>query len=196
MFDPAFIFANLNIQDDSLAQKIAELVKPKLDLSAVENYISNKKLYPQSVPSTKLELNIDLHLLKEFLRLHPDAVYNGAKRTLVFDLSLINRFGDLKKITLLTLEAISTLDPITQILVRDDQNNLKLVGSLIKPKITPNIQKLDIKLGGKSLNLTLGKVFLIPIKMQNIEVNLGSELPFKVSGGDLGLIFDCKQNYE
>ena len=196
MFDPALIFASLNTQDGSLAQKIAELVKPKLDLAAVENYISNKKLYPHSVPSTKLELNIDLHLFKEFLRLHPDTVYQESKRILVFDISLINRFGDLKKLILVTLEAIPTQGPITQILINDEQNNLKLTGTLIKPKIVPNLEKLDVNLGGKNLSLIMGKVYLIPIQTQNIDLRVGLDTPLKVSGGDLGLIFDCKQKYE
>ena len=51
------------------AEAVASWLKPVPSLVQIENYLANKILYPRSLPQTKYEMQMDLAILRESLRL-------------------------------------------------------------------------------------------------------------------------------
>src|SRR3990167_9440024 len=64
------LFSSFDDLDQISPEAIASWLKPAPELTSLENYLANKILYPQAVPLTKHDMQIDLAILREALRMN------------------------------------------------------------------------------------------------------------------------------
>lgn len=189
------IFENLeNLQ----AEDISRWLKGAPDPAALENYLANKVIYPQAVPQTLVEQNIDLAILREALKKNPIFFKSNQKKIYIPDLFL-QITTDIKKIITLFIDAYAPSDFVTFVL--STKQNDEVLGSLIKVNGSEG-DSLYFNLGGKNFKVKGGNSMILPCPDRVCHVSFKSEsstifgkkeLLFEVPGGRLGLIIDGRK---
>ncbi|MBU1000461.1 hypothetical protein KKE78_03655 [Patescibacteria group bacterium] len=214
---PISLFNSFDDLDQISIEAVSSWLKPTPQLIQLKNYLANKILYPQSLPMTKQDMQIDLAILREALKMN---VLRGVQKTnaLLGDNSFLNttlrkilipsRFLDfVPNLAVLTTVFIDALllnrarkdwfqDIWTIVLTGNDD---EIVGSVILPQFEDQKALMSCRLLGKNYEIRPGNLAVLPCLKDRCEIGyrlhkgkvLGKEAnAIEIYGGKLGLVID------
>lgn len=212
------LFDSFDNLDIILAEDIAAWLKPAPQLDQLENYLANRILYPQVLPQTETDMQIDLGILREALKLNgPNPVLtktnallgdnpflNITLRKLLIPVEFVNFVPNLASLVQVFIDAFlldrkrqDFFEDLWTIVLTDDTD--EIAGSVILPQFESSGGLLDLKLLGLNYQIRQGNLAIIPCPKQRCEIAyniqngkvLGkTESAIEVAGGKLGLIVD------
>ena len=168
-------------------------ISQKPEVHFLVNSLGNRILYPQTIPLTKTELEIDFAILRVGIRLKPSLVFQPQTNKIVIPKLFVDRFPPLKSIVLSIIEGINPKG--THFIYIKEKPQLKLIGSVVSP---PNPQKLSrngttvtFSSGKINKQMPLNSISLVELPLSETIITLGDE-EFKVSGGEVGVMVDLR----
>lgn len=211
------LFDSFDNLDQIQIENIASWLNPKPNLIQLENYLANKILYPRTLPLTEFDMQIDLAILRETLRLNaPNNLQKGS--TLLGDNPFLNITLRKIMIPLRFLDYVPNLSVLTWVFVDGLLLNRKkedwfedlwtvvltndgdeVVGSILLPQFDSKNGHMDINLLGNNYKISYGSLVVVPCLKQRCEVSykfnqgkiLGKEVSaVEISGGKLGIMID------
>lgn len=209
------LFDSFDNLDQIQLEDIARWLKVTPNMVQLENYLANKILYPQSVPLTQADMEVDLAILREALRINGPKSSNNA---LLGDNTFLNI--TLRKILIPTrfLPFLPSMTAIVWAFVDAFLLNRKkedyfedlwtvvltgeideIVGSVLLPQFNDNNAVMELKLENESYKIRPGSLMVIPCKLSRCQIGfkfkggkvLGKEeSDLEIYGGRLGLMID------
>ncbi len=183
-------FADL---DKVPVEEVLKWLSEKPEIHFLTNYIGNRILYPQTIPLTHKELEIDLAILRAAIKLKPSLVYDPQTNKIIIPKVFAERFPPLSKIARAVIDGLSPKG-LHNIFVKE-ANQHRLIGSVISPL---NPQKLSsdektVVFTGNAIRkaLPLNAVSVIEAPASEVKMMLGGE-EFTAAGGDAGIIIDLR----
>jgi hypothetical protein len=182
------IFEYLQDLDYIPTEEINRWLKHQVVPNSLLNFLGNRVLYPESISVTKEDLEIDRALLREILKRKPELIYDQNSRKIFLDPSLVNRVPPKNDFVVALVEALD-LTGITQIIFRNGKEET-LLGSVVV--LASASDQIEISLNNLEQQLQIGTITVIPMLGQNIILKIGKDQEVKVSGGEIGIIFDTR----
>ena len=84
------LFDSFDNLDQISPEAVATWLKPVPEFSHIENYLANKILYPQTVPLTEHDMQLDLSILREALKLNGPKAKDQSTNALLGDNPFLN----------------------------------------------------------------------------------------------------------
>lgn len=211
LFDSFDNLDQINIAD------IVRWLKPTPNEIQLENYLANRILYPQTIPTTAYDMKIDLAILREALRINGPKL-NQKESSLLGDNPFLNitlrkvlipekflKFvPDLGSLTWAFVDALlldrqrkDFFGDLWTVILTDQTD--EVIGSIILPQFKDEKASMDLSLQGKTYKIRSGSLTVIPCQQQRCEIAyklnggkiLGkNEAALEISGGKLGLMID------
>lgn len=174
-------------------EEILKWLVDKPEIHFLTNYIGNRILYPQAIPLTHKELEIDLAILRAAIKLKPSLVYEPQTNKIIIPNSFAQRFPPLSKIARAVVDGLNPKG-LHNIFVKET-SQYRLIGSVISPL---NPQKLSsdektVIFTGNAIRkaLPLNAVSVIETPATEVKILLGGE-EFVAAGGEAGVIIDLR----
>lgn len=214
---PTGLFDSFDNLDQISAEAVSSWLKPVPRLTQLENYLANKILYPQSLPITRQDMQIDLAVLREALKINiPQGVQqlnallgdnpflNITLRKILIPVRFLAFVPDLAGLTLAFIDALllnrtrkDWFQDIWTIVLTDTSD--EIVGSVVLPQFADKNAQMRVTLLGKNYEIHPGELTVLPCPKDRCEIGytlqrgkiLGkSESAIEIYGGKLGLIID------
>lgn len=209
LFDSFDNLDQINVED------IARWLKPEPQFSYIENYLAQRILYPQTIPVTASDMNLDLAILREAVRLSAGPDEKGAMlgsnpfinftlRKILIPSKFLNFVKDLQTLTWVFTDALVTnrvkkdfFEDLWTVELIGEAN--ETVGSILVPEFNSSEGELQLGVSNKIYKVSAGTLTVVPCKKSRCEVTfrvkmgkiLGKDdLSVEVSGGRLGLLID------
>ncbi len=128
------VFDSFKNLDQIPTDDINRWLKVKVEDRTLENHLGNRMLYPQTVPITNQELQIDLSILREAVKRNPSVVYNSATGRLNIPTELQTRFGNRQALAEAIMEALELSPSKTNY-----QKSVEDISGLIKGGIVKSL---------------------------------------------------------
>lgn len=202
------LFESFDNLDKISAEAIALWLKPIPQLDFIDNYLANKILYPQTIPQTERDMQLDLAILREALKLNSpksreNPFLNTDLRKLFIPVKFLNFVPDLASLTWAFIDALflgrhkkDWFDDLWTVVTTDDVD--EVVGSVILPQLD-NGGSMNLRLMDKNYEVKKGSLSIIPCpkarceiayKLQGGKILNKTENAVEVYGGKLGLVVD------
>lgn len=216
------LFDSFDNLDQIPVEAIIKWLKPVPMQTQLENYIANRILYPQSVALSPQEMQIDLAILREALRINTpkltdtkdvflgnNAFLNVNLRKIMIPDKFLNFVPDLQTLAWVFIDALllekprlDVFEDLWTIVITDDVD--EVVGSVLLPRLESESSEVSILVMGQSYRIKAGSLMVIPCENQRCQVSfklsggkaLGKEeASLEVYGGRLGLVVDSRGRY-
>lgn len=215
------LFDSFDNLDRISAEALASWLKPVPQLTQIENYLANKILYPQALPVSRLEMQLDLAILREALRangpqgssqkinalLGDNPFLNITLRKILIPRRFLEFVPDLKSLVWVFVDALLLnrrredwfQDLWTVVLTGETD---EIVGSVILPQFEKGKGLMKINVQGKSYGVQAGGLMVIPCpglrceivyRIQDGRVLDKTDMAMEVYGGKLGLMIDGRR---
>ncbi len=214
----AGLFDSFDNLDQISPEAIALWLKPIPAANRLENYLANKILYPAALPLTEYDMQIDLAILREALKLNGPEDTGKNNNTLLGSNPFLNitlrkilipkRFlefvPDLESLTLSFIDGLllgrarqDFFEDVWTIVLTNDVD--EIVGSVLLPQFEDSSGKIRLKFKSEKYEVKQGsfRVIRCPKERCEIEYSLRNgkflgkqESAVEVYGGKLGLIID------
>lgn len=214
---PIGLFSSFDNLDQISPEAIASWLSSAPQLPALENYLANKILYPQALPLTEQDMQIDLAILREALKLNgpkqsgPSNALLGGNPFLNFTLrkilipaEFLNFVPDLSSLVGVFIDALllnrrkeDWFQDLWTIVLTGDID--EVAGSIIMPQFDGSSGVMDLEIFGKKYQIRSGNLMVIPCPKDRCEISyklqkgkiLGKqESAIEVYGGKLGIVVD------
>ncbi len=172
----------------------------------LENYLANRLLYPQTIPTTAQEMKIDLALLKEGIYTNAKVFYNSSLNKITIPAGFEERFKPLSSLiecfidglgltqdTNLLIQGITGEERQGQILIPSPSkipprsNHIILTSKIIDGQLTPAPQF------GPEINLPGNRLVIVPLPTNHLfDIKIDNLSYAKLQVGTLGLIIDFR----
>lgn len=187
------VFEQFGDLDKVSIDEIAKWVSQKNEIHFLINYLGNRILYPQAIPLTLKELEIDLAILREAIKLKPSLVYEPQTNKILIPKAFAERFPPIVNTAKAVVEGLNPKG-VHNIYIYD-KGSQRLVGSVISPLSPQKLSKDEksVVLSGMAIRraLPLNSVTVMPTPASEVTIVLGDE-EFKASGGEVGIIVDLR----
>lgn len=187
------VFEQFGDLDKVSIDEIAKWVSQKYEIHFLTNYLGNRILYPQAIPLTLKELEIDLAILREAIKLKPSLVYEPQTNKILIPKAIAERFPPIVNTAKAVVEGLNPKG-VHSIYIYD-KGSQRLVGSVISPLSPQKLSKDErsVVLSGMAIRraLPLNSVTVMPTPASEVTIVLGDE-EFKASGGEVGIIVDLR----
>lgn len=187
------VFEQFGDLDKVSIDEIAKWVSQKYEIHFLTNYLGNRILYPQAIPLTLKELEIDLAILREAIKLKPSLVYEPQTNKILIPKAIAERFPPIVNTAKAVVEGLNPKG-VHSIYIYD-KGSQRLVGSVISPLSPQKLSKdeRNVVLSGMAIRraLPLNSVTVMPTPASEVTIVLGDE-EFKASGGEVGIIVDLR----
>lgn len=214
----AGLFDSFDNLDQIKIDSVASWLKIPIQLTQLENYLANRILYPQTIPMTVADLEIDLAIVREALKLTLNKgvqkdffastpFLNISLRKILIPVKFLNSVGDLKKLTWAFVDALPInpkrkdwFEDLWSIVLTGETD--ETVGSLILPEFGNSSGEIEINVMGKLYKIRANSLLVIPCAKDKCDVSyklkqgrlLGkSENALQVAGGSLGIMIDARR---
>lgn len=167
---------------------VARWLKNKDDTHLLDNFIANRIIYPQTLPLTKIELEIDLAIFREAIKKEPRVLYDLEQKRINLSDEFIYRFGSVENLLTALIEALG-INGLNYIFLKKAQGN-ELIGSMVTPESIPNGVIVSTLINNQNLGLKNGEMHILPFKDSKLDVKIESSKEVLAAGGNLGLIID------
>lgn len=215
------LFSSFDNLDQINVELLSSWLKPSPPISALENYIGNKILYPQAISLTAEDIKIDLGILREAIKLNNPKIPLPKTNALMGDNPFLNM--NLRKILIPAefLNYLPNLSALAWVFVdgllidrkkKDWFEDLwtvvltgevdEVVGSVILPQFQDKNEVMEITVLDKDYKVKAGSLVVIPCSKDRCEISyklpkgkiLGKQLnAVEVYGGKLGLMIDGRK---
>ncbi len=183
-------FANL---DNITAEDINRWLKVKIEQHALDNFIANRIYYPQTIPMTVQEMEIDLALLREALKSGDKKFYNLSTNKIIIPDEFVNRFYPTYQLVTAFIDGLKlSLNEITQVFLQQ-AGTKKLVGSIFLPATIPEKNPVSIKIGQQKYELRLNTLTLLPINQIGLKITIEQDKELVIDGGSIGIFVDLRR---
>lgn len=166
-------------------------IKPEIHF--LINFLGNRILYPQVVPLTSKDLEVDLAILRAAIKLKPSLVYEPQTNRILIPKLLSDRFPKIKDLVKVIIEGINPKG-VHNIFSKSDKE-YQLVGSVISPLSPQKLSKDEktVIFTGLAIQkaLPLNAVSILDTPAPEAKVNLGGE-EFNAAGGEAGIFIDLR----
>lgn len=213
------LFDSFDNLDQINIENVAAWLKPPPNLIQLENYLANRILYPQTLPMNIQDMEIDLAILREALKLNlnqtkqndflaSNLFLNMGLRKILIPERFLKCVGDLKKLTWAFVDALPIdskrkdwFEDLWNIVLTDDDTD-QTIGSLILPEFGSSSGEIEVNIVGKTYKVKAGSLLVIPCPKDKCELSyklkqgklLGKgENSVQVSGGSLGIMIDARK---
>lgn len=180
----------IDLEKVPIDRVIAHL-KFKLEAHILENFIANRIIYPQTIPTKLQEMEIDIAILRSYIEMFPSYFYDSQQQLMLIPKECLNRFGKLLPLITIFIESLN-LSGVNQIAFGAKQSN-DIAGSLIGVELPPSLNSVDILILGKSYRIKKGTISNIPYVGKKIPVKVDGLKEVLVSGGEAGVFFDLRE---
>ena len=212
------LFDSFDNLDQISVEAIASWLKPIPQLNQLEDYLANKILYPQALPLTEPDMQIDLSILREALKMNgpkpgfqknntllgDNPFLNTTLRKILIPVKFLNFVPDLMSLALVFIDALllnrekkDYFQDLWTIVLTDNID--EIVGSILLPQFDGSDGVMNLELQSKNYEIRQGNLMLVPCPKDRCEIAyklqkgklLGKkENAFEVYGGKLGLVID------
>lgn len=211
------LFDSFDNLDQIDINNLISWLKPSPVPVQLENYLANKILYPQTLPISPSDMQIDLAILREALRLNgPKAKDRGGPllgdnpflnitlRKVIIPQKFLHFVPDLVSLTWAFVDGLllgrvrkDLFEDLWAVVVSDDVD--EVVGSIVIPQFSSKADALELKVLGKDIKIKAGSLTVVPCPKNRCEIAyrltdgklLGKkEAALEVYGGRLGLLID------
>lgn len=211
------LFSSFDSLDQISPEALASWLKPVPQIVQLENYLANKILYPDTLPLTEHDMQIDLGILREALKMSKVLAFpktnallgdspflNLTLRKILIPKEFLNFVPDLKSLTRVFIDAFllnrrkeDFFQDMWTIVVTSDVD--EVVGSILLPQFESKEGKMNLKLQGSDYEIRQGSLVVLPCSTKRCEIAykllrgkvLGlASSAVEVYGGKLGLVID------
>lgn len=209
------LFDSFDNLDQIALEDIAKWLKVTPNTVQLENYLANKILYPQSVPLTQADMELDLAILREALKINGPKSSNNALlgdntflnitlRKILIPARFLSFVPGIKALVWAFVDALllnrrkeDYFEDLWTVVLTGEID--EIVGSLLLPRFNSNNALMELKLESKSYKIRPGSLMVIPCKLSRCEIGfkftggkvLGKEeSALEIYGGRLGLMID------
>lgn len=217
MFKLAGLFSSFDNLDQISAESVASWLKNPPPPKQLENYLANRILYPGTLPLTASDMQTDLAILREALKMNKapagqrnnallgdNPFLNTTLRKILIPAPFLDFVPDLVSLTWVFIDALLAdrkkqdfFQDLWTIVLTDDTD--ETVGSLLLPQFKGGRGAVNLKLFDKNYRIQPGSLVVIPCAKDRCEIAykiqggmiLGkAENSVEVCGGKLGLVVD------
>jgi len=213
LFDSFDNLDQLNLED------VAFWLKRPPQMTQLENYIANRILYPQTLPLSAADMEIELAILREVIKqtfsqmdknsnlLGENPFLNPTLRKILIPRRFLKYVPDLVKLTWAFVDIIPVKDkkedPFTDlwiIVLTDDTD--EVIGSLLLPQFSNSSAQLELNILGKAYKVVAGSLVVLPCPKERCQISykfnqgkiLGkAENSLEIFGGKLGIMIDGRK---
>lgn len=162
----------------------------------IENYLANRIFYPQTVPQTKEDQDLELAILREALIKNPSFFSNKEGKFLIPQ-SLIS-CTNLGQIVWAYLDVYKPKGLIRVFLKNQKTYTL---GTVLVPDVNKKEGLIELVIENKKYSVKIGNLEVIPCPKNYCDINFFSksarimgknEESLEVFGGDLGIVVDAR----
>lgn len=178
--------------DKISGEDVLKWLSGKRELHLVENFIGNRILYPQTLPVTKEDLNLDLALLKEIVKRNPTYFYDATSKKIVLTAEIIARFGNFSNLIIALMDCLN-LEGLTYIYLKS-LNDISLQGSVVSFAKFIKEDPVTVGFNGTFTKFKLGQIIFKPFTDKHIRIVVDGMQELVASGGNLGLIIDLRKS--
>lgn len=211
------LFDSFDNLDQIDINNLISWLNPSPNPIQLENYLANKILYPQALPLTPADMQIDLAILREALRLNgpkpqekggpllgDNPFLNITLRKVIIPQKFLHFVPDLVSLTWAFVDGLLSgrekkdlFEDLWAVVVSDDVD--EVVGSIVIPQFSSKADALELKVLGKDIKIKAGSLTVVPCPKNRCEIAyrltggnlLGKkEAALEVYGGRLGLLID------
>lgn len=213
----AGLFNSFDNLDQISLENTASWLKPVPQFNQLENYLADRILYPQTLPQTEADMQMDLSILREVLKINGPKInasntnallgdnpfLNITLRKLLIPSELLNFVPSLAELTHVFIDALllgrkkkDWFEDLWTIVLTGDID--EVIGSVILPNFD-NRGQMSFSVLKKNYEIRKGNVMIIPCsqdrceiayKLQNGNILGKTESAIEVYGGKLGLMID------
>lgn len=212
------LFDSFDNLDQINPENVVLWLKRAPQLIQLENYIANRILYPQTIPVSAYDMEIDLAILREILKLtfsqiQKDNTISGGNpflnptlRKILIPRRFLDFVSDLTKLTWTFVDALplpekrDVFADLWTIVLTDDTD--EIVGSLLLPEFKGQNSQVELNILGKIYKVKSGSLVILPCPKERCEISykfkqgkiLGkSENSVEIFGGRLGVMIDGRK---
>lgn len=182
------VFEKLEKVESVSADSINRWLKNKAETIQLENYLANRIFYPQTIALTPYEMEVDLAILREAIKLE-QSFYNKEKGELSVPEEFFSRFlpGHL-----LIASFADSLDLQEETRVFKQGREKVLICTIYRPKNLPGHNPVPLNIKEQNINLRLNTLTLIPVKGKcRATFNLSKDL--ELDAGEFGIFIDLRK---
>ena len=213
------LFDSFDNLDQVNLENVGSWLKRSPPPPQLENYLANRILYPQIVPLSPQDMEMDLAILREALKLtfiqmqkddtllEENPFLNSTLRKILIPRRFLNYVPDLKKLTWTFVDAIPRpgkrgdfFADLWTIVLTDDAD--EIIGSLLLPEFKSQSAQMELNILGNSYKIKAGSLVVIPCPKERCEISyriylgkiLGKEEnSVEIFGGNLGIMIDGRK---
>lgn len=158
----------------------------------MENFIANRIIYPQTVPTSKLELEVDMAIFREAAKRQPEIFYSESKKRITVPEEFEYRFATAENLVKCLVEALNLVG-VNQIYIKRPVSN-DLIGSVVSLNNLPPTPVVNVSINNQVLGIKNWHVNILPFRDKHLIVKIEGQTEYVASGGNLGLIMDLSHN--
>ncbi|MBI2039741.1 hypothetical protein HYT18_01585 [Candidatus Microgenomates bacterium] len=213
------LFDSFDNLDQIPIENIARWIKTPMQPHQMENYLANRILYPQTIAVSQLDMQIDLAILREAVRLNgpwggvikggnnllgDNPFLNITLRKLLIPAKFLKYCPDLITCVWVFVDAL-LLDrqkedwfaDLWTVVLTDDLD--EVVGSILLPQFDDSKAIMQLQVEGKTFKIKPGSLVVVPCPKNRCEIAfkldrgkiLGQKMSqLQIYGGRLGLVID------
>src|SRR3989344_3254913 len=188
------IFSYFKDLDKVSPADISSWLRFKGDIHILANFIGNRIIYSQTVPINKLDLDIDMAILREVIKKTPEYFYLKKEDKIIISKDLKERFPPLSKLVTIIIETINPKGLITIHL--KEGNNYQFLGTLIAPENIEGLfkgkQSVSVVVNGVATQLLKNSLSISGVNKVTLQIKIGDSKEISVNGGQLGIVIDLR----
>lgn len=207
MSDSAGLFDGFGNLDQIQAFDVAKWLNPVPSLIILEDYIANRILYPQAIPTNIPDVTKDLAIVREVLKQssqNRSTFLNVIMRRIMIPVSFLEYVPDLSSLVWAFIDGLLFDRPkkdwfqdLWTVVLTGDID--EIVGSIILPQFNTSNGLLEIRLSNSTSKIKAGSLTVLPCfknkcqieyKIANGKILGKSENAVEVYGGKLGIVID------
>ncbi len=212
------LFDSFDNLDQVNLENVAQWLKRPPPITQLQNYIANRILYPQILPISPSDMEIELAILREVLKmtfpqtqksdglLGENPFLNPTMRKILIPRRFLKYVPDLIKLTWTFVDIIPLpkkrdfFADLWTIVLTDDAD--EIVGSLLLPQFNNLAAQMELNILGKIYKVKPGSLVVLPCLKERCQISykfnqgkiLGkSENSVEIFGGKLGVMIDGRK---
>lgn len=175
------------------SEQLSVWISQKPETHFLNNFLGNRILYPQTVPLTQKEMEIDFAILRAAVRLRPGFVFQPQTNKIIIPKLFAERFLPLQKMVTSIIEGINPKG--VHFIYIKDHAKVKMLGTVISPlnpqRLSTDEKTVKFTAGKIVVNLPLNVISTVILQVSESMVTLGNE-EYKALGGEIGVIVDLR----
>lgn len=181
------VFEGLKGLGDVTADELGRWLSFIVEEHELENFLANRLIYPQTIPMTAQELEIDYAILRAAITLNRTRFYNPSRLIVQIPEDYLLRFPNTNKLIWCFTDALD-LKEVTKIVMKKGLGKRVLGSILTYPSLTP----VNLTIKNQQFSLPAGSLTKIPLKEKSTQVQL-NQTSSVVYGGEAGLCIDLRE---